>query len=80
MKIRMTIAGGLIIAQGLIGWWMVKSGLDPSKNSNVDIPRVSQYRLTAHLTMAFVLYTVFLWSGLSHMLTPFDVSGIGLQD
>ncbi|KAI6183399.1 Cox-15 [Aphelenchoides bicaudatus] len=73
MKIRMSLATVLIGAQGLIGWWMVKSGLDPRKNSDSDIPRVSQYRLVAHLGMAYVLYTVFLWCGLSHVLTPFDV-------
>lgn len=59
--------------QGLIGWWMVKSGLNPSQNSNKEIPRVSQYRLATHLTMAFVLYTVFLWTGLSHIFKPHDV-------
>ncbi|VDK28652.1 unnamed protein product [Anisakis simplex] len=58
----------------MIGWWMVKSGLDPSNNSNEQVPRVSQYRLATHLTMAFVLYTICLWTGLSHVLTPVDVS------
>ncbi|EJW72618.1 cytochrome oxidase assembly protein, partial [Wuchereria bancrofti] len=67
MKKRMFIAGTLICMQGLIGWWMVKSGLDPKNNSNKEIPRVSEYRLATHLTMAFVLYTVFLWTGLSHI-------------
>ena len=74
MKKRMLLAGGLLIAQGGIGWWMVKSGLDPSSNSDKDIPRVSQYRLATHLTMAFVLYSMYLWTGLSHVLTPHDVS------
>ena len=32
-----------------MGWYMVMSGL-------VDIPRVSQYRLTAHLSLAFVIF------------------------
>lgn len=40
------VLGGL---QGLMGWYMVKSGL-------VDQPDVSQYRLTAHLALAFVVY------------------------
>lgn len=74
MKKRMVLAGSLILAQGLVGWWMVKSGLNPEHNSNQDVPRVSQYRLTAHLSMAFVLYTIFLWTGLSHVLKPVDVS------
>uniref|UniRef100_A0A915PUZ9 Cytochrome c oxidase assembly protein COX15 n=1 Tax=Setaria digitata TaxID=48799 RepID=A0A915PUZ9_9BILA len=73
MKKRMLIAGTLICFQGLIGWWMVKSGLDPNNNSNKEIPRVSEYRLATHLTLAFVLYTVFLWTGLSHIFTPYNV-------
>lgn len=52
---------------------MVKSGLDPKNNSHKEIPRVSEYRLATHLTMAFVLYTVFLWTGLSCVFKPHDV-------
>jgi len=40
--------------QGLLGWYMVKSGL-------VDNPRVSQYRLTAHLGVAVAIYAYMLW-------------------
>ncbi len=45
------VLGGL---QGLLGWYMVKSGL-------VDHPHVSQYRLTAHLGLALVIYCYLLW-------------------
>jgi len=41
--------------QGVMGWYMVASGL-------VDDPRVSQYRLTAHLVLAFVIYGAMLWT------------------
>ncbi len=51
----MFVLGGL---QGLLGWYMVKSGL-------VDVPHVSQYRLTAHLVSAFVIYSYMLWVALS---------------
>ena len=40
------ILGGL---QGVLGWYMVKSGL-------ADKPDVSQYRLTAHLGLAVLIY------------------------
>ncbi len=40
--------------QGLLGWYMVKSGL-------VDNPRVSQYRLTAHLGLAVAIYAYMIW-------------------
>lgn len=45
------VLGGL---QGLLGWYMVKSGL-------VDQPHVSQYRLTAHLSLALLIYAYLLW-------------------
>ncbi|KAL3077898.1 hypothetical protein niasHS_013427 [Heterodera schachtii] len=70
MKLRMVFSGLLIASQGLVGWWMVKSGLDPSNNSNSDVPRVSHYRLATHLSLAFILYGIFLWNGLSHLFTP----------
>ena len=49
--IAMFVLGGL---QGLLGWYMVKSGL-------VEIPHVSQYRLTAHLGLAISIYLYILW-------------------
>lgn len=53
--IGMFVLGGL---QGLMGWFMVMSGL-------VDRPSVSQYRLTAHLLLAVFIYGFMLWSALS---------------
>jgi len=49
--IIMFILGGL---QGLMGWYMVKSGL-------VDNPHVSQYRLVAHLGLAIIIYAYIFW-------------------
>ena len=40
--------------QGLLGWYMVKSGL-------VDRPSVSHFRLAAHLSAAFTLFGYILW-------------------
>ena len=53
------VLGGL---QGAMGWYMVKSGL-------VDDPRVSQYRLTAHLSIALAIYAAMLWAALG-LLQP----------
>ena len=50
--LTMFVLGGL---QGLLGWFMVKSGL-------VDKPNVSQYRLAAHLMMAILIYSYILWT------------------
>ena len=49
------VLGGL---QGAMGWYMVKSGL-------VDDPRVSQFRLTAHLVLALLIFAAMFWAGLS---------------
>ena len=44
--------------QGIIGWWMVTSGL-------VDNPAVSQYRLATHLSMALLILVLLLWTALN---------------
>jgi len=52
--------GGIFLLgalQGALGWFMVMSGL-------ADDPRVSHYRLTAHLTLAFAIYAALLWIAL----------------
>jgi cytochrome c oxidase assembly protein subunit 15 len=51
--------------QGFIGWWMVKSGLKDDLFAPGSHPRVSQYRLTAHLCAAFVCYSWMFLSALS---------------
>ncbi len=53
-------------AQGALGWYMVRSGL-------VDDPRVSQFRLTAHLGLAFLIFATMLWCALS-LLSPRSLS------
>ena len=44
--------------QGIIGWWMVTSGL-------VDNPAVSQYRLVIHLSTALLILLLLLWTALN---------------
>lgn len=50
------LVGALILggSQGLMGWYMVKSGL-------VDVPRVSHYRLAAHLSLAMLILCYLFW-------------------
>ncbi|XP_053165780.1 cytochrome c oxidase assembly protein COX15 homolog isoform X2 [Hemicordylus capensis] len=67
LKGRVIALCGLVCFQGLLGWYMVKSGLEEKPDSH-DIPRVSQYRLAAHLGSALVLYCYSLWTGLSLLL------------
>jgi len=58
------VLGGL---QGAMGWYMVMSGL-------VDDPRVSQFRLTAHLSIAFVIFAAMLWIAMD-LLAPRPAAG-----
>jgi len=44
----------LILLQGIIGWYMVESGL-------VNNITVSHYRLSAHLTLAFIIIAILFW-------------------
>ncbi len=53
---------GLGALQGALGWYMVQSGL-------VDNPRVSQFRLTAHLGIAFLIYAAMLWIAFDLLFT-----------
>lgn len=53
------VLGGL---QGFMGWYMVMSGL-------VNDPHVSQYRLTAHLGLAFVIFAAMFWVAMG-LLSP----------
>lgn len=48
-------------SQGALGWYMVKSGLEVADG---EVPRVSQYRLAAHLGSAFAIYAGLLWTAL----------------
>ena len=48
------VLGGM---QGVLGWWMVMSGL-------TDRTEVSQYRLAAHLGLATLIYGALIWTAL----------------
>ncbi|MFP4312965.1 MAG: COX15/CtaA family protein [Alphaproteobacteria bacterium] len=54
------ILGGL---QGLMGWYMVQSGL-------IDRPSVSHYRLAAHLSLAFLILALLIYTANSIRQTP----------
>ncbi len=57
LNARMVVMFALGGMQGVLGWYMVKSGL-------VDDPHVSQYRLTAHLMLAVAIYCLMFWTAL----------------
>ena len=45
----------LIVIQGVMGWYMVKSGLTTRTD-------VSHYRLALHLTLAFIIFSLIFWN------------------
>ena len=45
----------LILFQGIVGWYMVKSGI-------IDNVTVSHYRLSLHLTIAFIIISMIFWN------------------
>ena len=65
LGIRLLSFFALGVTQGLIGWWMVKSGLELDCENPLNVPRVSPYRLATHLTGAFTIYTAMLWTTFS---------------
>ncbi|KAM4070353.1 hypothetical protein ACB094_12G159500 [Castanea mollissima] len=64
LGLRLSALFALGAGQGLIGWWMVKSGLEEPASEYAQ-PRVSPYRLAAHLTSAFAIYCGLFWTALS---------------
>ncbi len=54
----------LILLQGFVGWYMVKSGL----TERVD---VSHYRLSIHLTLAFIIFILLFWQYLKYSSLQF---------
>ena len=64
-QLRLPLAGILLLgfAQGLLGWYMVESGL----TGRVE---VSQYRLVAHLALALAIYSAILWVALGIARSP----------
>ena len=55
----------LILIQGFVGWYMVSSGL-------INRTDVSQYRLSIHLTLAFLILVLLFWNYLGILKLNFD--------
>jgi len=64
-RLRWPLVGvlGLGMLQGFMGWFMVASGL-------VDMPRVSQYRLAAHLSLALIIFAAMFWLAIRLLRSP----------
>lgn len=74
-RIKPVIAGlgGLILFQGGLGWYMVKSGLEEKPKEYAE-PRVSHLRLASHLGTAFLFYSATALTAMHHLLPPEKLS------
>ena len=59
-RLWIIFAGGA--ALGVVGWWMVSSGVSGT------LTKVSQYRLAFHMTLACTIYAAVLWT--AQQITP----------
>jgi cytochrome c oxidase assembly protein subunit 15 len=55
LRLRLWLIFGLGALQGVVGWWMVASGL----SQRVE---VSQYRLATHLVLALLIFAAVVWT------------------
>jgi cytochrome c oxidase assembly protein subunit 15 len=76
-KIKSLAIAGMIGTQGLLGWMMVKSGLDDElMEKPFAVPRVNHLWLSAHLGSAFVIYTSLLITGLGIISPKLKLSNL----
>src|SRR5436853_4825250 len=55
LRRRLWLIFGLGALQGVVGWWMVASGLS-------ERVEVSQYRLATHLVLALLIFAAIVWT------------------
>ncbi|KAF9623887.1 hypothetical protein IFM89_006233 [Coptis chinensis] len=78
LGVRLSALFALGASQGLIGWWMVKSGLEEPESEYVQ-PRESPYRLATHLTSKIcnILWPSLDWSFSCEARTTCRLYGLG---
>lgn len=69
LTLRLSGLLALGFSQAFVGWWMVRSGMDPPEmhtptQGPKQRPRVSPYRLASHWTAALTLYVGTVWHAL----------------
>jgi heme a synthase len=55
LRLRLWVIFGLGALQGVVGWWMVASGLS-------ERVEVSHYRLATHLVLALLIFAAIVWT------------------
>uniref|UniRef100_A0AC34RJ71 Cytochrome b561 domain-containing protein n=1 Tax=Panagrolaimus sp. JU765 TaxID=591449 RepID=A0AC34RJ71_9BILA len=66
----MSLVGSLLLLQGYVGWWMIKSGLYPEESTKKHFTGMSQYRIFTHLTLSSIIFSITLWTGLGQLIKP----------
>lgn len=80
---RLFVLGSLGGLQGMVGWWMVQSGLSDDRRGDSREIRVKPIRLATHLSMAMLTYSGLLWTAMDVLSynnnTKIDCSKAALQ-
>jgi cytochrome c oxidase assembly protein subunit 15 len=69
---RMAVLGTMGASQGIVGWWMVQSGLGEDRRGDTKEIRVKPVRLATHLSLAVATYGALLWTGLDIFKLPYN--------
>ncbi len=69
---RTSLICGMVVLQGTIGMWMVRSGLNENlgENHKKNNVRVAPYRLATHFSFAIMTYWLLINTGLFLLLKP----------
>lgn len=67
---RMALLAGMGATQGVVGWWMVQSGLTDDRRGEAKEIRVQPLRLATHLGMAVATYGTLVWTALDILTLP----------
>lgn len=71
LQLRLANLPILVAAQGVLGWYMVKSGLSGRTD-------VSPYRLVAHLAVALLIYLIATWTAMTLRRRAGRVDRVGM--
>ena len=64
---RLLLLGGLGLFQGIVGWWMVTSGLQATTTD------VASYRLATHLTISVLILVLIYWNFLKTRIANYEL-------
>ena len=74
---RLLGLGLLGATQGVVGWWMVQSGLGEDRRGEQHQIKVQPIRLATHLSLAMITYGALVWTALDVLRWPHRAAMVG---